>query len=493
MKKFTRSLLCLITALVTGSINAVAPLQILSVVSRPTACFDPVGAPSGSLIVTLTGGTEPYMVTITSSALLIPITKNGLLGQTTFIFNDLPVGTYDIVATDMTTPSHLEDTATFNVPSFSPIEITSASFGHPTCAGADTGSITINVEGGPAPATTYLYNITPPVNTTLTPDGASHTFLGLAAGDYTVLVLPLGATLDNTTACAAKAEIALVAPAALTVVQTGGTRPTCNGGSDGSFIVTVAGGVPPYTVTLNDVTQIGTATQTVFTFTGLAAGYYYAFVTDSNNCVASGSGTILPQQTVLTISEVKVVPATCPTSSNGSLTILVNNELGATLNYMVTGPGGVIYGPQVSSTFTGLPVGNYIVQAEAVPAPIPPLCAVAPATITSPSAVVISLAITNQDIVNDILGSIVATVTGGTPPYTVTLTPGGLPPIVGTATQTVFTFNNLVAGTYLVTAVDVNGCTTSDPGIVLCVRGQSTNPITNFITALCKGGCTIPA
>ncbi len=490
MKKFTISLLCLVTALVTGSMSAMTPLQITSVSSTPIACFDPVGAPSGSLTVTLTGGTQPYVVKISSSALLIPITEQGVLGQTTFTFPGLPVGLYDVAALDSTVPTPFSDAAAINVPSFNPVDITLASFVHPTCAGAATGSITLNAEGGPAPATTFLYSLN---GSALTPDGTSHTFSALSAGDYTAIVLPLGATLDNITACAATAEITLVAPAALTVTQTGGTPPTCNGGSDGSLTVTVSGGVAPYTVTVNPGALTQTGSGPSFTFTGLAAGSYSAVVTDANDCVASASAVIFAPQTVLTITSVTTTPATCPTSSNGSLTINASNETSAPVNYSIIA-GPVTRGPQLSNVFTGLPAGNYTVQVASVPVVIPPLCAVAPAVITSPSAVVVSLKITNQDIVNDILGSIVATVTGGTPPYTVTLTPGGLPPIVGTPTQTVFTFSNLVAGSYTVTAVDANGCTVADPAVVLCVRGTSTNPITNFITTvLCKGGCTIPA
>ncbi len=493
MKKFTISLLCLVTALVTGSIGAeVAPMVITSVSSTPTLCTDVPPAGSGMITVSLMGGLSPYMVTLTSTnvpPVIAPITMTGTSSVT---FSNLPVGSYEIAAVDSTTPIAFTDDASINVPSFAPINIELASFVHPTFFGANNGSIMITAEGGPSPCSpSYDYYLG--MTLVASAVGSPFTFSGLSQMTYNVTVVPTGVPLA-TAACVATADITLISPSALTIMQTGATPPTCNGGSDGTLTVTVGGGVAPYLVTVNPGALTATGNGPDFTFTGLQANTYTATVTDSvGSPAAANSAIVFPPQTALTITSVTATPATCPTSSNGTLTINVNNETSATLNYsIISGP--VTRGPQASNVFTGLPVGNYTVQVATVPVTIPPLCAVAPAVITSPSAVVVSLKITNQDIVNDILGSIVATVTGGTPPYIVTLTPGGLPPIVGTPTQTVFTFNNLVAGAYSVTAVDVNGCTMSDPGIVLCIRGQSTNPITNFITAvLCQGGCATPA
>ena len=60
MKKLTISLI-LVTALVTGSMSAMAPLTVTAVDFTPAACTDyrsPTG-PTGAVSVTVAGGTSP--------------------------------------------------------------------------------------------------------------------------------------------------------------------------------------------------------------------------------------------------------------------------------------------------------------------------------------------------------------------------------------------------------------------------------------------------
>ena len=135
--------------------------------------------------------------------------------------------------------------ASINVPSPCPITITSATFVHPTCNGGTTGSITVNVSGGPLPAHTYSYFLN--TATTGVIDGPSHTFTGLAAGVYVVDVLPIGGIpADVGQGCAATADVTLVAPGALAPAVLSQSQPTCNGGINGGVTIGVTAALHLY-------------------------------------------------------------------------------------------------------------------------------------------------------------------------------------------------------------------------------------------------------
>ncbi len=506
MKKFSLSLLCTLTALVTFCAHAeIAPVVITTITSAPISCSDAsMGINTGSVTVTIAGGTSPYTVTLSSTGTvaplpIAPITQLGSVGQTLFTFNNLPVSTnasnptalFEVTVVDSSVMP-LTDTAEVNVASFCPITVTSASFVDPTCNGAATGTITVNVSGGPSSTYFYSLNGAAPVQ-----DGPSHTFSGLGAGDYTIAVAPTAANLAIS-ACVSTVGVTLTQPGAVAIAQSGSTEPTCNGGSDGTLTFSVTGGVAPYAVTLTGtptpITMTGPGPD--FTFTGLAAGSYSASVTDANGCTAAAAG-LVTQQTVLSlVIPLVTTPTSCPGGSDGTITATANNPTGLPLAFSLISPT-VTQPVNVTGntyTFTGLSAGNYQVKVQTQAGTSPVYCAIASAVVTSPAPIVITTKVTNQDIVNQVLGTVVATVTGGTLPYkSVTLNPGNQV-ITPTAGQTVFTFNNLVAGSYTITVVDANNCTQTQSVTVACVRGQSTNPITNFITnVLCKGQCELPS
>src|SRR5439155_105891 len=79
------------------------------------------------------------------------------------------------------------------------------------------------------------------------------------------------------------------------------TPASCNGGNDGSVTVTVSGGSPPYSVTVNNVTHTGVTGSTIFT--GLASGTYPAAITDAHSCSGSAAGVLVGQADALVASE----------------------------------------------------------------------------------------------------------------------------------------------------------------------------------------------
>src|SRR5690606_25049188 len=128
------------------------------------------------------------------------------------------------------------------------------------CHGANTGEISVEVEGGALPLT---YDWTPAVSTT---DSATD----LAGGTYTVTVTD---ALNRT----ATETITITEPTAI-VSNSTTTNITCNGANDGIITIAPTGGVAPYTYLWN-TNDTGTA------LTGLSAGIYSVTITDASGCM----------------------------------------------------------------------------------------------------------------------------------------------------------------------------------------------------------------
>ncbi len=344
------------------------------------------------------------------------------------------------------------------------------------------GTITVTVSGG-VPPYTFTLSGSPSLPPQIDPTAI---FTNVAATDQEVIVTD-SAVPQNLI----RMDIVISAtPVISTNPMVSGIilkQPSCLNGTDGSLQFTaIANGTVTFSLSNSVKTfppQVGNGT-----FTGLAADPAYTILVSAAGTVNPGEADFPLAQplTALALTTSATAP-TCANGSNGTITALVG---GGIAPYTVTlNTGQSISTPPF--VFTGLTSGAYTVKVTDSNG-----CSLSlPQTVqSSPNpALVMTTKITPQDIVNGTLGSIVATVTGGTPPYTVTLTPGGQPAQTGTSGQA-FTFSNLVANTYTIHVVDATGCAVSDPAVVPCTRGTSTNPITNFITtALCKGGCTIPA
>ena len=136
-------------------------------------------------------------------------------------------------------------------------------------------------------------------------------------------------------------------PPVLNLVST--TNPLCNGNCNGSATIAASGGSPPYTYQWNDP-----GLQTGTTATGLCAGTYYPYVTDSNGCVdtldTAGVGVVITAPPPLTAPASGSV-APCPCLCSGSAYVF---PTGGTPNYTVIWSNG--YTDQFQ---TGLCNGTY--------------------------------------------------------------------------------------------------------------------------------------
>jgi hypothetical protein len=90
------------------------------------------------------------------------------------------------------------------------------------------------------------------------------------------------------------------------------TNATCNGGSNGSIILTVVGGTSPYT-------YLWSNTATTKDLSGVVAGTYSVTITDANGCSASNTATIT-QPAAITITTNTITNPVC-FGLNGSIDI----------------------------------------------------------------------------------------------------------------------------------------------------------------------------
>lgn len=168
------------------------------------------------------------------------------------------------------------------------------------------------------------------------------------------------------------------------------------------------------------------------------SGIYNQTFTASNGCDSIVTLTLTVNvQPVVTTSKTDI---TCFGVNNGSIT--ANVTPAGTYSYVWSPSGGT------SQTASGLSAGTYTVNVQSTAG----CSASASATITSPTAIILTSNTTNAACFGDNNGVATVTTSGGTAPYTYVWSPSG-----GNAA----TASNLAAGTYTINVLDNAGCSAS--------------------------------
>lgn len=197
-----------------------------------------------------------------------------------------------------------------------------------------TGTITVNAAGGTG---TFEYAISPAFVYTV-----DNTFASVPAGTYTIMV-------RNNLGCEIQLiDVVLTEPAPLTVTTTQ-TNVSCNGATDGTASVVVAGGTGNYTYIW--IPSGGTGA----TASGLTAGNYNVTVTDANGCAIVESFTVAdppaiiintePEDAVADIGSTVAFNVDATNAESYQWQISVNNN-----NWQNLSDGGTT--PQYSGTTT---------------------------------------------------------------------------------------------------------------------------------------------
>lgn len=389
-------------------------------------CF---GLNNGAIDVTVNGGTGPYTYLWTPA------------GQTTQDRTGLAPNTYSVVITDANGCT----TSINNIVITQPASVLNANISpstNVTCFGLCNGTATANGVGG-TPGYTYSWNTTP-VQTT-------QTATNLCSGVYTV-------TVTDANGCTAQSSVTISQPAQLVASATM-TPASCQGICDGTATASQTGGTPSYTY------EWIPGGQTTITISGQCAGTYQVVVTGQNGC--SDTATVVITEPLTITYTTSVTDATCNGLCDGAATV---NPTGGTTPYTyLWSPGG-----QTTQTVTGLCAGIYNVTITDANG----CSTIATVTVNNATAIVTNIA-SNDPTCNGVCdGSITATASGGTAPYSYLWSPGG---------QTTGTITNLCAGNYTVTVTDANGCQQSTPVTLTEPTPIVVTPTTT--PATCNGVC----
>ncbi|RMG94982.1 MAG: hypothetical protein D6706_12915, partial [Chloroflexi bacterium] len=336
-----------------------ATLQCMSAVidSMDVSCN---GLCDGAADLTVVGGTPPYTYAWTG-------------GYTTEDLNGLCPGTYSVTVTDNT---GYTVSASVNIDQPAPLSV-NGTVADVRCFNGSDGAIDLTVSGG-TPPYAFLWS-----NSVQTED-----ISGLTVGNYSV-------TVTDTHNCQATLSFQVNQPTPIQLSHTV-TDVRCNGGFSGAIDLSAAGGTFPYQYLWSN----NATTQDI---TGLQAGTYTVTLTDANGCTATRSATV-NEPPPLTFNFTGT-DASCYGASDGMIDLTVTGGVGP---YAYQWSGGV-----TTEDLTGIPAGTYTVSVTDNNGCI----GSGTYSISQPSQILISAAITDVFCNGGSDGAIDITVTGGAGGY----------------------------------------------------------------------------
>jgi gliding motility-associated-like protein len=405
------------TCFVSDALSCTTPVQTVVTISgsgisatQSSASVSCNGGSNGSATVNPSGGTSPYTYSWSPG------------GQTSQTATGLSSGTYTVVITDANGCSTTQ-TVTVNQPS---VLNASTTFTNPTCFGLNNGTASVSASGGTAG---YSYNWAPS-------GGSSATATGLACGSYTV-------TVTDANGCTRTATATLTCPTQVVANAGSSTNPTC-GSNNGSATITGSGGTGTYTYSW------APGGQTSSTATGLGSGTYTVTVTDGNGC--TGTQTVTLTNANGPSATLSATGLLCNGQCTGSAS---SNVTGGTSPYTYSWSNG-----QTTSAISNLCAGTYtLVATDAIGCTV-----LQTVTVSQPAVLSVSAAAT-APLCSSGTGSVTATGSGGTAPYTYSWSNN----------QTSATITGVSCGSYTVYITDANGCTQTATAVVTCPSALATN------------------
>lgn len=292
-----------------------------------------------------------------------------------------------------------------------------------SCFGSADGNLSINAAGG-IPSYNYLWNTTPPQTTS--------SVNNIGAGIYTV-------TVTDSIGCIKAITDTIKQPTLLTITKGAITNVSCYGGNNGTATITASGGTPPYSYNWSNSANTAAITS-------LAAGTYVVTVTDNKGCSATDSVVITQPTKLNNISSATNV--SCYGSNNGTA---ITTASGGSSPYTYSWNTSPV---KTTASINNLYAGTYIVTVTDNKG-----CTNKDTVIVNqPQALNVTDTQTNILCNGYNTGSATVNVSGGTMPYSYTWNTNPV--------QNTQTISSLVAGTYIATITDNNGCSIKDTIII---------------------------
>ena len=391
------------------------------------------GNPTGGATGSATGGTMAYTYSWSNGATTASITGNS-------------AGTYSITITDQNGCTGSSSAIILNVPS---LNASIAIDSNVSCNAGSNGGLTATANGSNSPFTFAWSN-----------GATTASITGVAAGTYTVTVTDAGSNTASQLAT-------ITEPAALVAASVVDSNTTCNGVSDGGATASATGGTMPYTYAWSN-------SATTASITGVMAGTYSTTITDANGCTSTSSATVT-QPAILVAASVIDSNTTCNGVSDGGATA---SAAGGTMPYTYAWSNSA-----TTVSITGVMAGTYtttITDANGC-------TSTSSATVTEPALLVAASVIDSNISCNSLSdGGATASATGGTMPYT----------YAWSNSATTASITGVVAGTYTVTIMDANACsstssaTVTEPTVLMAASVVDSNISCN---SLSDGGASASA
>ena len=363
---------------------------------QATTTDENCGNGTGTIDVTISQATQPYIFTWSN-------------GATTEDLTGLSAGTYTITVTDANQCVETLDITVGN--NTGNLAIASNQLSNENCGNTD-GAIDITVTGGTLPYT-FSWD-----NGAITEDISN-----LAAGDYTI-------TITDGNGCTFNETFTIINNTGSLAASTAIINEIC-GNSAGEIDLTVTGNVGNLTYLWSN----GAVTEDL---TGLVAGLYSCTITDANGCIlTTPSYNVINESSTLLLTNTSVTNEDC------------GNGLGAIDLTIQGGTAPITFlwsNAAVTEDITGLSAGTFSCTISDNNG-----CQVQTGNINvfnSPGNLSVTTDFVTDEVCGNAAGAIFVTTTGGTAPITYSWDNG----------STSEDISNLIAGNYILTATDANGC-----------------------------------
>jgi gliding motility-associated-like protein len=384
---------------VTDSFIVGAPDTLKAAVNiTPIDCKDSC---TGSIAVIPTGGVKPYHYSWAPAGFSGDSLQSGLCA-----------GDYTITLTD-SNGCYVMRNEQLLAPQGITMSDSVFSAGCNTC----NGTIKVFPTGGQAPYK-YLWDTGNAADT-------NSVLSGICAGVYTV-------TVTDANLCSVEMTYTVDDSAGIVGANAVVKELSCFGGADGRISVQPIGGTAPFTYLWTP------GGQTDSTRTGLAAGNYFATITDATGCKKTIEVNLKEQPAMS--SNATVSPVSCPGSCDGSIVANISGG-SAPFQYVWQETGGT------NSSESGLCAGVYHLTVTDANGCV----FVDSFTVDTTVALTLNTTSGNASCYETCDGTASVVVSGGVQPYTYRWSDGSLSA----------TANALCSGMYQVTVEDANGCTAS--------------------------------
>ena len=386
------------TATTTGTISEATSL----VTNFYFTAINCNGETSSTSIVS-NGGTAPYTVYDSSNTVIASNVQPGdstngvtLAGSQIFTITDAN-GCSNYINTSITEPGLLVSATTID--------------SNISCNNLSNGGATASATGGTMPYTYAWSNAATTASIT-----------GVIAGTYSVTITDANGCTDSTSAT-------ITEPAILDASISLDSNVSCNAASDGGATASATGGTMPYTYAWSN-------TATTASITGVGPGTYTITITDANGC-SDTSSVMITEPAVLAMVSVVDSNLSCNGNFTGGASASAS---GGTMPYAYAWSNFAN-----TASITGVQAGNYgitITDANG--------CTdTSSVTITEPTSLTSSAVVDSNITCNGLAdGGATGSASGGTTPYAYLWSNGA----------TTASITGVVAGSYILTVTDANGC-----------------------------------